>query len=222
MKARSGDRPPAVIGLTGNIAVGKSTVASMLAEWGAWVLNADKLAHELMSPGTDVHQSIIERFGGAQVLSAPEDPQSAIDRRALGDIVFRDPAALRALEEIVHPAVVAETLQRLAACTAEVAVIEAIKLLEAQMQRYCDAVWVVTATREQQIERLMQTRGLTKDEAAVRIEAQPPAADKIARADVVIDNSGSIEATRAQVMAAWQRIPGAPEIDAQSQESAGV
>ncbi len=221
MRARSGDRPAAVIGLTGNIAVGKSTVASMLAELGAWVLDADKLAHELMRPGTDVHQRIRERFGSG-VLSSPDDPQSAIDRAALGDIVFRDPEALRALEEIVHPAVVAETLRRLAACAAEVAVIEAIKLLEAEMQRYCDAIWVVTATREQQMERLMQTRGLTEDEASTRIDAQPPAADKIARADIIIDNSGSIEATRAQVVAAWQRIPGAPEIDAQSQENAGV
>ena len=214
MRARSGDRPATVIGLTGNIAVGKSTVASMLAELGAWVLDADRLAHELMSPGTDVHRRICKQFG-AQVLSTPEDPQSAIDRRALGDIVFRDPEALRALEEIVHPAVVAETLRRLAACAAEVAVIEAIKLLEAEMHRYCDMVWVITATREQQMERLMQTRGLTEDEAAVRIDAQPPAEDKIARADVVIDNSASIEATRAQVVAAWQCIAGALAVDAQ-------
>jgi dephospho-CoA kinase len=215
MRDRSG-HGPIVIGLTGNIAVGKSTVAAMLAELGAWVLDADKLAHELMSPGTEVHRQIRERFG-RQVLSSPGDPQSAIDRRALGAIVFRDPEALRDLEEIVHPAVIAETLRRLSACTADVAVIEAIKLLEAGMHRYCDAVWVVTASRAQQMERLMRTRGLTEAEAALRIDAQPSQGIKIAHADVIIDNSAGIESTRAQVIAAWQHI-GEPSVYTEGRE----
>jgi len=190
------------IGLTGNIATGKSTVARMLADLGAYTIDADSLAHAVMGAGTDVHRAISARFG-ADVVA----PDGEIDRAALGAIVFSDPAALADLERIVHPPVVALTLRLLEASTAAVRVVEAIKLLEAEMHRHCDAVWVVVAPREQQLKRLIRTRGLARAEAERRIDAQPPQAEKAARADVIIDNSGSLDETRARVLRAWRAIP---------------
>jgi dephospho-CoA kinase len=192
-----------VIGLTGNIATGKSTVAAMLARLGAWVIDADKLAHRAMGAGGEVHRRIVARFGPT-ILAADGE----IDRAKLGGIVFADPEALRDLERIVHPAVVQETLRLLAQNDRPVAVIEAIKLLEAEMHRYCQAVWVVTCRREQQLERLMHTRHLSLAEAELRVAAQPPAEEKVARADVVIDNSNGLEETWQQVLRAWNAIPG--------------
>ncbi len=193
-----------IIGLTGNIATGKSTVAHMLQDVGAYLIDADKLAHDLMRAGSPAYEGVVARFG-ATILA----PSGEIDRRKLGAIVFADQGALRDLEAIVHPIVVAESLRLLeqAAPLYEVAVVEAIKLLEANMHRYCDAIWVVVCSRQQQIERLVRTRGLTEAEAALRIDAQPPMTEKVARAHVVIDNSGSLEATRIQALNAWAGIP---------------
>ena len=197
------------IGLTGNVATGKSTVARMLADLGAYVIDADRLVHTVMRAGTDVNRAIAQRFGPGVVR-----PDGELDRGALGAIVFSDAAALADLERIVHPPVVAFTLRLLDESTTAVRVVEAIKLLEAQMHQYCDAVWVVVAPRQQQIERLMRTRSLSRDEAETRIDAQPPSAEKVARANVVIDNSGSLAETRAQVLRAWRAIPEAGIPDA--------
>lgn len=196
---------PLVIGLTGNIGVGKSTVAAMLAELGAFVIDADQVAHEVMAPGRPAYAQIVAHFG-PQI--APNG--GPIDRLRLGQIVFSDPQALAQLEAIVHPAVFVRIQELLAEAKAPVVVIEAIKLLEAGLSlRLCQQVWVVTAPREQQIQRLMATRGLSYEQAVLRIEAQPPQEEKIARADVVIDNSGTVEQTRRQVVEAWARLLGA-------------
>ncbi|MER2599480.1 MAG: dephospho-CoA kinase [Caldilineales bacterium] len=190
-----------VIGLTGNIGTGKSTVMTMLAALGAQGLDADKIAHQVMEPGQPAYRQIVRRFGAA---IAPAG--GAIDRARLGQIVFSDPAALADLEELVHPAVFQEIGHRLALCTVPVAIIEAIKLLEAGLSlQLCDQVWVVTAPRHQQIERLMTTRDLSEAEATLRIDAQPPQAEKIARADVVIENAGSLAQMQRQVQNAWQQ-----------------
>jgi len=138
-------------------------------------------------------------------------PDGAIDRRRLGAIVFADPAALARLEAIVHPAVGRAILRRLEEWRSQpqpprVVVIEAIKLLESSLAKLCDAVWIVVAPREVQIERLVRTRGLTPEEAALRIDAQPPVEPKLARADVVIHNDGSLDHLRCQVEEAWRRI----------------
>jgi dephospho-CoA kinase len=194
-----------VIGLTGNIATGKSTIAEMLSRLGACVIDADKLAHEAMRADTEVNQHIVARFG-IEVRSASGD----IDRARLAALVFSDAQALQELERIVHPAVVDETLRRLRACDKPVAVVEAIKLLEAHMQRYCQAIWVVTSSRTQQIERLVRTRSYDVAQAELRIDAQPPAEEKVARADVVIDNGRSLEETWRQVLRAWNAIPNIP------------
>jgi dephospho-CoA kinase len=234
-----------LIGLTGNIACGKSSVLAMLAELGARVIDADRVTHDLQQPGEPVYIAIVAEFG-PDILTAPGGP---IDRRALGAIVFADPAALRRLEQIVHPAV----HERIEAWLKEVedrgsriedgkspeidsrssifdprfarspahpltlspahpfthspvAVIDAIKLLESGWKPLCDAIWVVTCTPEQQIERLIATRGMSAAEAHTRLAAQPPQADKVAQADMVIDNSGTLEQTRRQVEEAWRGV----------------
>jgi dephospho-CoA kinase len=185
-----------LIGLTGNIATGKSTVAAMLAELGATVIDADKVAHQVMQRGSEAFERVVAAFGPAVVGAGGQ-----IDRQHLGSIVFEDPAALRRLEEIVHPAVGLEIQRRIAAAQAPSVVIEAIKLIEAGLHQLCQALWVTTCPAEQQIERLMQGRALSFEQAELRVHAQPPQAQKINLADVVIDTSGSMDDTRQQVSA---------------------
>ena len=190
-----------VIGLTGNIATGKSTVAKMLEELGATVIDADALVHELQRQGTPVYDDIVAAFGPGILDRAGE-----IDRKALGAIVFADPAQLRRLESIVHPAVLIESARRITAAATPAAVYEAIKLIEAGRAEMCDALWVVTAQPDVQLQRLMRDRHLSEAEARQRIAAQPPQSEKIRRATVIIDNSGSLEETQQQVAAAFRAI----------------
>lgn len=191
---------PYVIGLTGNIATGKSLVGHMLAERGAEHIDADRLAHQVVARGTDAWEQIVREFG-REILR----PDGEIDRARLGAIVFSDAAALARLEGFVHPPVIALTGERIERSTASIVVVEAIKLIESGMVvRLCDALWVVIAPRAAQIERLVADRGLSYEDAVARVDAQPPQSAKAARADVVIDNGGSIEATRRQVARAWE------------------
>lgn len=196
------------IGLTGNIAVGKSTILAQLRELGAAVLDADQLVHALQAPGGAAYAPVVAAFG-PQVLQSPA-PDAPLDRSALAQIVFSSPARLRELEAIVHPLVRAAVQQWLAAHQAQgtaVAVLDAIKLIEGGWPALCDAVWVVVAPPARQLERLMAQRGMTAAEATMRISAQSPAAEKIAHATVVIDNGGTLDAARDQVMRAWSAIP---------------
>lgn len=203
-----------LIGLTGGIACGKSTVLAMLAALGARTIDADRVTHRLQQPGTPVYEAIVAAFG-PHILTTPG---GVIDRRKLGEIVFNDPQALKRLEAIVHPAVRAEIRRflqdvagagtyatRLRPVERPIVVIDAIKLIESGWADECDQVWVVTCPVEQQIERLMTTRGMSLAEAQARIAAQPPQESRLSRADVVIDNSGTQAQTRAQVEAAWQQ-----------------
>jgi dephospho-CoA kinase len=193
---------PYVIGLTGNIATGKSLVGYMLAERGAEHIDADRLAHQVMARGTEAWGQIVRAFG-PQILR----PDGEIDRARLGAIVFADEDALARLEQIVHPPVIARTEERIRHSTAPVVVVEAIKLIESGMvARLCDALWVVVAPRAVQIERLTAHRGASREDAVARVDAQPPQSAKVAEADVVIDNGGSIEDTRRQVARAWDAI----------------
>lgn len=195
-------RRPVLIGLTGNIATGKSAVAQMLADKGALVIDADKVAHRVMEPGGPAYQGVIEAFG-PDILTGPG---GAIDRRRLGALVFADKAALRRLEAIVHPAVIADIDRQIAEATQPAIVVEAIKLLETGMHRRYDALWVVTAPRSVQIERLMRFRGLSKDEAALRVDAQSPQEEKAARADRVFVNDGHLDELQAKVDQAWEHL----------------
>jgi len=194
-------RRPYVIGLTGNIACGKSLVLRELATRGAETIDADQVAREVTEPGSPVLAAVVQEFGTGILR-----PDGSLDRRALGAIVFRDPEALRRLEAITHPAILAEIRRRVAASERPVVVIDAIKLFESSLARDCDEVWVVTCRPDQQLARLMARNGLTEEEALARIRAQPPQEEKVTRADRVIDNSGSIEETRRQVEALWRDV----------------
>lgn len=196
-----------VIGLTGNIATGKSSVSAILADFGALVIDADKVAHSVLNAGSDEVAAVAARFGNG-VLT----PEGAVDRAALARVVFADPVALADLEAIVHPVVRRRIRDLLDQSTADVAVIEAIKLLEGPLVEWADAVWVVTAPRAVRIERLVAQRGMSPADAEQRVDAQNPEADKVARADVVLVNDGSLEALRRQVERAWRAIiaPEAP------------
>lgn len=190
-----------LIGLTGNIATGKSAVAKMLQDLGATVIDADALVHDLQRPGTPTYDAIVAAFGRGIL-----DRVGEIDRKALGAIVFADPNQLRVLESILHPAVAIESQRRIEAAPTRVIVYEAIKLLEAGRADMCDAIWVITARPEVQLQRLMQYRGLSEAEARQRIDAQRLQSEKLKFASVVIDNSGTWHETQQQVRAAFEVI----------------
>lgn len=199
-----------LIGLTGNIGCGKSTVVAMLAARGAQVIDADAVTRQVMAVGQPAYQRIVAVFGPA-ILQAPASP---IDRPALGRVVFSDPVKLRELEAIVHPAtrtMILEWLRERDSSAAkqeqrEVAVVDAIRLIEAGYPAFCDAVWVVTCNHDVQVRRLVEQRGMSESDALQRINAQPPQSAKVAVANVVIDNSGTLEQTERLVEAAWQSV----------------
>lgn len=206
-----------VIGLTGNIATGKSVVRRMLEHLGAYTIDADSLAHRAIARGAPGYPPVVELFG-KWIL----DRNGEIDRAKLAGVVFRDAQALRQLEDIVHPLVeqAAEIFIRRAAQS--VVAIEAIKLLESNLKNSCDAIWVTYAPEETQLERLTRKRGLTREQALERIRSQPPQSEKVAAASVVIRNTGSYEDLWKQVADAWKRL--APVTDTASiapQKAAG-
>jgi dephospho-CoA kinase len=195
------DEGPLLVGLTGNIATGKSTVARMLAEMGADYIDADKVAHRVMRPDQAAYDAIVEAFG-QEVVSQ----DGTIDRGRLGALVFADREAMARLEAVVHPATVAAIDERIAESSADVVVVEAIKLFEAGLADRCDSVWVTVCRRDQQIRRLVEGRDLSRGEARQRVDAQRPQQDRAELADVVIDNSGSLTETREQVVEAWNEL----------------
>jgi dephospho-CoA kinase len=206
-----------VIGLTGNIATGKSIVLRMLKELGAYTVDADDLAHILMRRGAPLHDKIVTEFG-RYVL----DEDGEIDRSKLGEIVFASPRALTHLESITHPTVNAVARRLIAKSKTGIVAIEAIKLIESGMAKDCDAVWVVTAGLDTQMQRPMSKRRLTGPQAMLRIDAQPPQEATVARATVVIDNSGDILATFRTVQRHFAAIARAvgPSAEAARAESA--
>jgi dephospho-CoA kinase len=188
-----------VIGLTGNIATGKSFVRKMLEHLGAYGIDADALSHRAMSRSAPGYQKIIDTFG-KWILA----PDGQIDRAKLGRLVFPDPEAMQVLENIIHPLVRDAIDVLVRRSKHQVVVIEAIKLLEGDLFTYCDSIWVTDAPKDTQTLRLMKKRGLSAETAWERIHAQGPATEKISKADVVIKNDKSFEATWKQVAAAWQ------------------
>ncbi len=193
---------PHLLGLTGNIACGKTTIGQMVLELGAArYIDADAVVHELYAPGQPIHAAVLAAFGRA-ILT----PDGQIDRRALGARVFSDPAALQRLEGIVHPAVHAAVAAQLTDLPPDaVAVIDAVKLLEGGMARQCEQVWLVVCDPAEERRRLLTDRGLKPAEADARLAAQPDNAARRPLVAAVIDNSGTLVATRAQVAAAWAR-----------------
>ncbi|MFQ5614339.1 MAG: dephospho-CoA kinase [Anaerolineae bacterium] len=176
-----------LIGLTGNIATGKSIILRMLQELGATTIDADKETRRLQRRGTAVYDKIVKKFG-TFVLGKDRE----IDRTRLANIAFNDPEAMAALERIVHPAVRKRIDLLIKKAETPVVAIEAIKLLEGGLADVCDAIWVVSVPEDIQLHRLQTKRNMTVQQALLRIDAQPAQEEKFARADVVIDNSGSV------------------------------
>jgi dephospho-CoA kinase len=191
-----------LIGLTGGIGSGKSTVSAMLADQGAVVIDADAITRDLQQPGTPVFEAMVERFGPGIV-----SPDGSLDRQAVADIVFADTEALTALNAIVHPAVGAEIARRLEeeAGTDHVVVLDVPLLVESGRDGLA-ALVVVDVDPEVALRRLVQQRGMREDDARARMARQVSREERRARADEVLDNSGSREELSAQVEALWQRL----------------
>jgi dephospho-CoA kinase len=173
----------------------------MLEHLGAYTIDADALAHRAIAKGAPGYQPVINLFG-KWILNKDGE----IDRAKLGGLVFRDPAALEQLEDIVHPFVGQAIEIFVKRASQKVVVIEAIKLLESNVKSVCDAVWVTYAPEEVQIERLTRKRGLTREQALERVHAQSPQSGKVAAASVVIRNTGSYDDLWKQVTDAWKQV----------------
>lgn len=189
-----------VVGLTGNIATGKSVVRKMMEHLGAYGIDADTLSHRTIMKGAPGYQAVVDTFGKWVMGS-----DGQIDREKLGTLVFPNPEAMASLEAIIHPLVrqAIDILVRRA--RPEIIVIEAIKLLEGELHRYCDEIWVTDASEQTQMNRLVQRRSMNPKNAQERISAQGSQSEKLSAANVVINNDGSFEDTWEQVLAAWQR-----------------
>ena len=189
-----------IIGLTGNIGTGKTVVRRMLEHLGAYTIDADALSHRAMAKDAPGYQPVLETFG-KWIL----DENGEINRKKLGDIVFRDQAALDNLEEVIHPLVRKAVNVLVKRASQPVVVIEAIKLLEGDLRSLCDSIWVTYAPQVVQIERLTRKRNISREEAIQRINAQAPQSDKVAAANVVIRNIGSYDDLWNQVSHAWKK-----------------
>jgi len=189
-----------VLGLTGNIACGKSSIGGLLAErYGAEYLDADRIVHERYAAGTPETRAIAQRFGG-ELLTA----EGTIDRRRLGDIVMADRGALRELERILDPGVRAAIEARLTGSPAPVVVLDAIRLIEGGLYKRCNAVWVVVCEPDVQVARLQSTRNFSLEQARLRVSAQTPVEDKLRHATAVISNNESLDELTSAVERAWQ------------------
>ncbi|MGB1249831.1 MAG: dephospho-CoA kinase [Candidatus Promineifilaceae bacterium] len=191
-----------VIGLTGNIATGKSTVMRLAAENGATTIDADKIGHGILQ-NEQVKQTLRETFGDTIF-----DENNEVIRPALGRIVFSDPAKLQQLEAITHPAIRDEIGERIANATSEVVIVEAIKLLEGPLKNHANYIWVTVCNPESQVARLIQYRGMSEADARQRVTAQSPQFDKIEQADVVFETNGSMEETVQQFQSEWAALLG--------------
>lgn len=192
-----------VVGLTGGIASGKSTVSAMLRELGAHVIDADVVAREVVEPGTPGLVRIAERFPGVV------GPDGRLDRAKLGARIFADPAERQALNEIVHPLIhlaVLEQTEALVRSGVRTVIYDAPLLIENGLHHAMDGVILVAAPREVQVQRLMARNGLSREEALARIASQLPLEEKRRHATWVVENAGSLEETRRQVERIWETI----------------
>ncbi|MEU8914070.1 dephospho-CoA kinase [Streptomyces nigrescens] len=190
------------VGLTGGIGAGKSEVSRLLASYGAVIVDADKIAREVVEPGTPGLAAVVEEFGDG-VLA----PDGTLDRPKLGGIVFSDPEKLKALNAIVHPLVGARSAELEASAGPDAVVVHDVPLLtENGLAPLYDLVVVVDAAPKTQLDRLVRLRGMPEDEAKSRMAAQATREQRLAVADLVIDNDGPLEALEPQVRAVWERL----------------
>jgi dephospho-CoA kinase len=194
-----------VVGLTGGIGSGKSTVSALLAAKGAVVVDADAVVHDLQRPGTAVFEAMVDRFGNGIVAA-----DGSLDRSAVAAIVFNDPDALADLNGIVHPAVGAEIVRRMdeLSTTDAVVVLDVPLMVESARGYPVAGLIVVDVDPEVAVRRLVEHRGMREDDARARIARQASREERRARADVVIDNSRSLDDLAAQVDRAWRWIEG--------------
>jgi len=190
-----------VIGLTGNIATGKSMVRRMLEHLGAYTIDADVLSHRVIFKGAPGYQPVLDRFGTWLL-----DKDGQINREKLGKLVFSDGQALAQLEDIIHPHVNKAVEMLAGRASQNVVVIEAIKLLESSLRTKCDTIWVTDASQEVQVERLVRKRGMKQEEALQRVHSQSAQKEKLASAKVVISNNGSFDDLWKQVNEAWKKL----------------
>lgn len=194
------------IGLTGGIASGKSTVSDFLAQMGAAIIDTDKIAREVVQPGSSSLQAICERYGEAIL-----NTDGSLRRDRLGEIVFASPAEKQWLEALLHPLIkarAAEQAQLAAEKGAPVVVFDVPLLFESGWNEPVDAIWTVYVSPSLQRSRLKLRDGFSDEEATARLEAQWPIAEKAKRANVVINNEGTPAETRRQVAAAWRALRG--------------
>ncbi|MEU8139588.1 dephospho-CoA kinase [Streptodolium elevatio] len=194
------------VGLTGGIGSGKSEVSRRLAAYGAVVVDSDLIAREVVEPGTPGLAALVAEFG-ADILAA----DGTLDRPKLGSLVFADKDRLAALNAIVHPLVGARADELRAAAAEDAVLVNDVPLLaENRLEKLYDLVVVVDASPETQLDRLVRLRGMTAQDARNRMAAQATRADRLAIADVVVDNDGPIEALEPQLRALWERLTGEP------------
>ncbi|MCH8223175.1 MAG: dephospho-CoA kinase [Chloroflexi bacterium] len=190
------------IGLTGGIGSGKSTVAGVLNDLGAKLVDADRVGWEVYRTGTGGYRSVVDEFGEEVV-----GPDGEIDRKRLGSIVFGDPARMEALTGIVWPLIagaVADRIGEEAARGTLILVVEAAVLFEAGWENLFDEIWVVTAREEMAVERLISRDGVTAESVLARVAAQIPDEERVRRADAVIDNGGDLTGLRRSVESVWR------------------
>ncbi|MEE1930532.1 dephospho-CoA kinase [Streptomyces sp. TRM 70351] len=192
------------VGLTGGIGAGKSEVARLLASYGAVLIDADRIAREVVEPGTAGHAAVVAEFGEGVL-----GPDGAIDRPGLARVVFADPERLAALNAIVHPLVRARSAELQEAAGEHAVVVHDVPLLvENGLAPLYDVVVVVDAAPATQLGRLTELRGMARDEARSRMAAQAGRAERLAVADHVIDNDGPLDALAPQVRALWEELRG--------------
>lgn len=193
-----------VIGLTGGIASGKSTVSRLLAEMGAIILDADKVGHEALSPGTEAYRDIVATFGEEVLL-----PEGQVNRKKLGEIVFNNPEALARLNRIMHPRMYRMMAERLEAYRRQgvpLVVLEAAVLLEAGWTPLVDQVWVTQVSEETAIRRLVDRNGFSEAQARARVRSQLTPEQRAQHADIIIDADCPLAQTERQVRELWQGI----------------
>lgn len=191
-----------ILGVTGNIATGKSTVVKMLVEKGAYHIDSDVVYHELIAPGQPLLAKLVDHFGDSILAK-----DGSLDRKALGAIVFSDAGKLQELDTLTHPVIVAEVDRRAFAIEDGVVILDAVKLIESGHYEVCDAVWLVTAPENLQVERVVARNKVDETEARRRVTAQAPLGPKRDVADLEIVNDGSIEKLRERVDSAWVALP---------------
>lgn len=194
-----------VIGLTGNIACGKSTVARIFERLGAKIIDADEIARRVVEPGKPAWKEIVEAFGDGVL-----NPDRTVNRKKLGEIIFNDESKRKALNEITHPRIIGrvrELVKLYGNENAPAAIIEAALIVEkGGLKDLIDGLIVVTADEDSQIGRLIERSGYTREEALSRIKSQMPSLEKVKHADYVIENSGTLENAEIQVRALWKKL----------------